>query len=422
MVFTNAKKVIALGAVVVFLITAYSTVLTPAKAEESWSPGQGWGYKWAIDFHDYEDQLKERPFVKNVAMNGGFSQMIYMKYIGKDSYGYKFQFKGGMYKKINEIENKENYGGNISEEKYYAEISSDYSGYFWLSEALIPYKPSEDFHYYGVSRMECNASEYMDVDSSRLFLQNSSNSELYDHFEGRGNVILKNFTITFSPSIPLIALNNVSMSHIEFHNGIDTEYSGDRRGYMEIHYMNNWDNSKNDFQGNIDKHISHSENLRYFSVDCDPEGRPQLPVPMLLLPDAIEPSLSSNNTLSDIEVYAFLDSFTYKISYKYNFIYKIYYTSFAIHDYISSSSATEQEVDSYLQNKRAYTPGIQHNENGNSILPILILVIIAVVAILIVFFMIRKRGPRNREPEVYEGNQGKNNMAETDNNGEEHKQ
>ena len=358
-----------------------------------WNPGDSWGYKWSMDFardkkHLFFNESYRSANYTMTGKEGGYSKMMFIKYIGKDNYGYRFDFKGGAYAKGNILLNiieTYTYGGreNTMETNYSIDIyryEYTFNGSFWLDTGSYADSKGERV-YFGVSREKMDM-EYVSktrIDSDYLFSWYHRNYS----YMNEDNILLRNFTLEYQPSVPFIPLKGPA-----FYQGIyhAIQYSG----YISSHFEMVDETGRNYTMGHSGIVSDHTS--MYLPVNTSMNDTYLLPrIP--LLPEFIAVIASGNGgyswSLTPFSVVGHYENGFYgNISEP--FIISHHFSVSSL--YINSSSATEEEVDNYLKNKAAYTPGISEQNPESDWLMVAVLATVLLLAAILSFALLyRKR-------------------------------
>ena len=365
--------------------------------EVPWQPGQSWAYKWLMDFGKDSKNYSYRTnnnYLLNYSMagtDGGCSKYLFIEYSGKDEYGYRFDFKGGSYAKGNlsiVVSGISKYGAMGIDEYNIAimEHNSSFKGSFWLKYSRYA-NPEGSMGYFGIWR------ESIDLNYvSKVHVR--ENNELWipkyeREYTSNETLVLKNFTVMYEPEIPFFITNSSDFSGMATYH---MNYSGN-----VLLYWNLSEKLNDEYRGPFNLSINgFKKGNSTFSLSLNLTGDKKLLPSIPWVPEAVESVRLSTgyDSLNFMSVLVNPGNGLYK---EIDAPFPISVEMSLYSPYLNSTSTTEDEVDDYLKDKAAYTPGIEKSAGGEGFpmllmvgIAIAIIIVLASLSILILFW--RKKG------------------------------
>ncbi len=381
-----------MGTVLLFLVSAAYVMVDNAKADGAgWNSGEGWGYKWILDFSqkkaDIEKQMESS--AKNVSLHlgGRFSMMVYVRYVGKEGDSYRFDFKGGKYMSLNmsfEGEPLRTPGPINLTGNWRIEFSSYFSGYFLVV--------NESSGYYGISVIKSDiiSDIYFSIQEKGTYANGTVRR--YSELES-GNVRYTGLNLTFSPSVPFLPGSTGNDSTEDVSSTLN--YSAERAGHLS-YYLNSSAGSDSIDQ-NLNGFISGKTRIQT-SARYNTNHTMSFPMPAVQMSEI---SLLEKNgkSFDDIEA----DRLLYPLNERYEngFVSSI---TVSVDDFplqVTSWPATEEEVNSYLQGRWGHAAG-EWDPEAYAVVLLGILVAAGISAAVVISVRKRKNGGKERAVEESE--------------------
>ncbi len=381
--------------VVVLLLMAFIPAGNVGAQGAPWEEGSVWGYKWQMTFADMVNTIKDmagsNDSISVKTLRGGMSFMYYVKYVGEDQYGYRFDYKGGAYVKGEvDIEIAEDDGAKVSFYLNVERFETDFSGSFWLVYVYDEgtyFWEQEKREYYGIARHVGEVSGTLKFETKTHSTGNASSSlpPVQLNVKSETNINKLSLTLTFTRPVPYIPLNDTDDADVDTQINYTGHIKADVHTYMSGKISGNTSESAlsmsyeygpvsfdNDFRGTADIY-AYLDTAKSGSLVWHPD-------PIFGLLNAVGmfnlgPLFMSMPTSSD--EYAFYwDGYSVPIPSVYeDGFYTAHvsefpniYTAAALsaskknietEETFYTEPATEDEVNEYIQNKEAYTPGLE---------------------------------------------------------------
>ncbi len=326
------------------LLSVISAVMTANVRAESapWTEGQGWGYKWIVDFSDLKEDLeKSWEGVDFIEIGGGASEMLYIKYLGTQNGTHLFEFFGGNYVNIYLKMSGKNSSGVERSVEYREKISIDYNGTFSLEKSeYMLYLGDEVHHYYGIVSMKMDVGGDMDMYVRDVV---GTGSDIREYEVSKvSNISYSDLEIQFSKPYPFVPTN---VSEWRFSENLRMNYAGNRSGHID--YSARYPNGKSDgLSAYVGKHIRGYTTLSVYAMFF---SNGTMSAPSILGLSQITDITPYDGRLVDIEDYGFEMNFWQR--YGDGAILSISQGAGPIDEKFWSESATEDEVRAYLQDK-----------------------------------------------------------------------
>ncbi len=385
MVSVRLRKFLAIGTALLFLMTIADSAVDNAKAGDmGWKAGEGWGYKWSLDFSqkkaDIEKQMEFSAKNVSLQLGGEFSMMMYLRYIGKEGNSYRFEFRGGKYMTLNmsfggeplRTPGPRNFTGD-------GEIlfSSYYTGYFLVQ--------NESSEYCGISEITADISSDISFNIRERGTYANGTVRKYSEFEN-GNVRYTGLNLTFDPPVPFLPISSRNATE-----NIESvlNYSAGREGHLS--YYKEASRVSDNISQNLDGYISGKTRIKTYA-HYNMNGTMSFPMPAAQMSE-VSLLKSNGNGFDDIEAYGLLSPLNER--YEGGFVSSM---TVQVDDFplqVTSQPATEKEVDSYLQDRWGHKAGAW-DEGAYAIAVIGILASLAIIAVLAI--SVKKREKRAKKP------------------------
>ncbi len=323
-----------------------------------WTEGQGWGYKWIVDFSNLKEEVeKSWEEVDSIEIGGGASEMLYIKYLGTRNGTHVFEFFGGNYVDIYLKMRGKNSSGVERSMEYREKVSVNYNGTFFVERAEYTLYLGDIPHpYYGIVSFETDVGGDVEL-HLRDVRGNGSDTREYE-VNKVSNISYSDLMIEFSTPYPLVPAN---ISDWVFSDDLRMSYSGNRSGHIDysVRYPNGEEDGLSAYVG---KHISGYQRLSIYAVFF---SNGTMFSPSILGISQITDLTPYGGRLIDMEEYGLEMNFWQR--YEEGAVLSISQSAGPVNENFWSESATEDEVRAYLQDKEAYTPiAVKSGESGEN--------------------------------------------------------
>ena len=231
------------------------TSFNETSVQESWERGNGWGYRWDLDFGKLASMFAGSSlYMPGTAIKaegrGGIVYVLYIEYEGEDSKGYRFMYEGRMYCENSDLVTNISYdceeggiycSGTAYFSIYITLMDVNYSGHFWLKGFEY-----EGDKFYGIVEQSAERMEYK-IDISTAGRYNFDNESFNAAINMSCNILVQNLSIIYTPAVPCLPLNEEAYS-ISIDNAAAT-YSGSIYGNYSYNLSGDlWDEDM-DYEG-----------------------------------------------------------------------------------------------------------------------------------------------------------------------------
>ncbi len=431
------------------VLLVFALMLLPqaglSAGSQSWETGDTWSYKWTYDYEGHEDDIRSSFESGSTDMNysidelsGGFVAMFTIEYRGKDAGYHKFDYEGGYYAEavidisIEASSSTSTYGSGSSDTRMeMKKLEVDFSGSLWVEKQDYQTHTGTSTAYAVVKQtieskgeIKIEADVDMEMDSGETTMDLESVTDL--------NWNLAMDEINYDPGLPWVPPSTEGMSSLPSDVTVQADYTGSVEGHAKMETTGSsqgWGNMSLDssIDEDVSETISNTESMpvTMYNRQGDEVQKPSpvmgcINIGSTALTEQTEDDSGSYYT-SGILQQTIGESTTAEYDGEEGF-YTTYYmgwmgaastpvgtsTSYmpssGSAQSISSQSASDQEVNSFMSDKESYTsdqiglPGDASSEGLPGWLWWGLIPAVAMIAVIVLVLVMRKRKQEKEQP------------------------